>query len=281
MDVFNKDYLEQKFNEFVIEARENELSENTIKKYHNNIIPFINFIIGKTIEKSKIVDFRDKLQNDYNFAPSTVNNYVIYINKFLKFIGLENLCIKLVRVQREDAAEDFINYTDYHRLLRLSIRKNAIKIYLIMRIFAETGIRINELKYFLVEKLDLVIQVKNKGKIRNIILTRNLLAELRKYAKKIGLTSGPLFPGKNKNKTMHDSSIRKALKDVAGWAKVSLIKVYPHSFRKYFAVQYLTSYPDDIAGLAELLGHSSLETTRIYVKLSNKQKEIKLRKVKF
>lgn len=276
---FQKEQLLNQMNDFLIKLEDDELSHNTLKKYKNNITSFINFTDNKPICKDTVKSFRDYLE-EKNYLISTANNYLIVVNKFLKSINMENLCVKTFRVQRRDSIDEYISYTDYHRLLRCSLKNKDVTTYLILRILAETGIRVAELKYFKVETLNRNIIVKNKNKTRTIIVNLKLLSSIRKYLKENHIYNGYIFPGKN-GKPLHESSIRKKLKKAAGYTKIKLSKVHPHSFRHYFAIRFLEQYPDDVLTLSDLLGHTSLETTRIYTRLSNNQKERRLRDVKF
>lgn len=281
MRYFDKERLTIKLNNWLEELSNDELSANTLKRYKINITSFILFADKKEIDKNTIKQYKAKLEEIDKYLANTINNYLIALNKFLKYLGYSNLTVKLVKVQRKDAADENLDYTDYHRLLRTASQKNDIQMHLIMRVLGETGIRIAELKYFKVEDLDKKLIIKNKGKIRTIIIRKELLTVLRKYANKNHIYSGYLFFGRNRKKSINESTIRKRLKRIAGQARVKLSKVYPHNFRHYFAKRYLEMYPDDIIGLADLLGHAQLETTRIYVKSSNYEKERKLRNIKF
>lgn len=279
-NMFERDLLEKQLKSFLRKCKEDELSPNTLKKYTNNITPFILFLDQKKINKDTIISFKDYLE-EQNFEISTKNNYIVSINKFLKFINKKKLIIKQIKSQRKDSAQEYLEYTDYHRLLRVSSNRAKYKAHMLMRVLAETGIRVSELQYFILENLDTTMRIWNKGKFRDISIDPKLISALRKYARENKIYKGPLFPGRDKNKTLSDSAVRKLLKSISGYAKVKVDKVFPHSFRHYFAKRYLDAHPGDISGLAEILGHSSLETTRIYLKMSNKEKSEKVRKVKF
>lgn len=280
MKYFDKDDLTKKMDKWLDILNDNELSKNTLKRYRINITSFIKFVSDKPIVKRTILEYKDYLLNDKKYLISTANNYLIITNKFLKYLKLDELQVKIYRVQRRDSIDEYISYTDYHRLLRYSLKRNDIQTNLIIRILAETGIRVEELKYFQVETLNRTIEVKNKGKIRNIVVHQSLLVAIRKYIKNNHIYRGYIFPGRN-NKPLHSSTIRKRLKKVAGYSRIKLEKVHPHSFRHYFATRYLEQHPNDILTLSDLMGHSSLETTRIYTRLSNKQKGEILKNVKF
>lgn len=281
MNTFSKDWLIEKMKDWLSILYDEEKADNTLKRYRINITSFISFVSDKPIQKDTIRAFRDKISTVDNYVPNTANNYLIAVNKFLKFLDYKDLCIKVIKVQRKTSIDDYMDYTDYHRLLRCSLNKNFVRDYLIMRVFGETGARAAELKFFTVEALDSTIAVKNKGKFREIPVHRGLLTALRKYCRENHITHGYIFPGRIPDTPLHESSVRKLVKKAAGRARVKKEKVHPHSFRHYFAVRYLEAYPEDIVILADILGHESVETTRIYTKLSNIQKEKRLRGVKF
>ena len=281
MEIFDKKVLEESLKKWLESLENDELSDNTLKRYKINMTSFINFVDKKPIEKSTIIAYKDYLINDKNYLYTTGNNYIISLNKFLKYLGYENFKVKLLRIQRRDSVDDYISYTDYHRLLRCTKNRGKEKTWMILRVLAETGIRVGELKFFTVESLNTSIVVKFKNKERSIIVTRSLLLELKKYIRRNHITSGYIFPGKDTSKPFHDSSVRKLLKQAAGYSKIKLSKVHPHSFRHYFAVKWLEEHPNDLVTLADLMGHSRLETTRIYLRLNNNQKEMKLRNIKF
>lgn len=280
MNTFSKEWLIQKMEEWLLLLYDEEKADNTLKRYRTNITSFISFAAGKLIHKDTVRDFKNKISTVDEYIPNTANNYLVVVNSFLKYLDLKELCIKIIKVQRKTSIDDYLSYTDYHRLLRCSLNKNYVRDYLIMRVFGETGIRAAELKYFTVENLKPVIVVDNKGKYREIVIPKDLLSALRKYCRNNHITTGYIFYGRKKG-PLHESSVRKIVKRAAGRAKVKLEKVHPHSFRHYFAVKYLEAYPEDILTLADFLGHESIETTRIYTKLSNMQKEKRLRSVKF
>jgi len=281
VNIFSKEFLTQKMEDWLLLLYDEEKADNTLKRYRTNVTSFISFVSGKPIHKDTTRAFKDKISTIDKYVPNTSNNYLVVVNSFLKFLGYEDLCIKIIKVQRKTSIDDYIDYTDYHRLLRCSLKKSFIRDYLIIRVFGETGIRAAELKYFTVENLGPTMSVKNKGKIREITIHRSLLSALRKYCRDNHITSGYIFFGRNRNTPLHESSVRKIVKRAAGRARVKKSKIHPHSFRHYFAVRYLEAYPEDIVILSDLLGHESLETTRIYTKLSNMQKEKRLRNVKF
>ena len=273
--------LEEKLEEFELFLKEDEKAEATITKYKTNIRAFIEFSKDKELNKETVIEFKNKLDVVDEYMPNTTNNYLVVLNKFFKFIGNENLCVKIIKQQTKFSVEYSLSKTDYHRLLRTARKYEEYDNYIILRILAETGIRISELAFFKIEYLDKTMKIKKKGKVREIPVKLDLLREIRKYCRDRKIKEGLIIFNPKTGKAYADSTIWRRLKKLAGRARINKDAVHPHAFRHYFAKCYLETYPNDIAGLADILGHNSLETTRIYTKLTNKEKELKIRNIKF
>ena len=273
--------LEVKLEEFELFLKEDEKAEKTIEKYKTNIRAFIKFSKDKELTKRTVIEFKEKLDQVDEYLPNTTNNYLVVINKFLNFIGKKDLCVKVIKQQKKFSLEYSLSKSDYHRLLRTAKKYEEYDNYIILRILAETGIRISELAFFKIEDLDKTMKIRKKGKVREIPVKLDLLREIRKYCRDRKIKEGLIIFNPKTGKAYADSTIWRRLKKIAGRARVSKDAVHPHAFRHYFARCYLETYPNDIAGLADILGHNSLETTRIYTKLTNKEKELKIRNIKF
>lgn len=273
--------LEEKLEEFELFLKEDEKAEATITKYKTNIRAFIKFSKDKELTKKTVIEFKEKLDQVDEYLPNTTNNYLVVINKFLNFIGKKDLCVKVIKQQKKFSLEYSLSKTDYHRLLRIATKYEEYDNYIILRILAETGIRISELAFFKIENLDKTMKIRKKGKVREIPVKLDLLREIRKYCRDRKIKEGLIIFNPKTGKSYADSTIWRRLKKMAGRARISKDAVHPHAFRHYFAKCYLETYPNDIAGLADILGHNSLETTRIYTKLTNKEKELKIRNIKF
>lgn len=273
--------LEAKLEEFELFLKEDEKAEKTIEKYKANIKAFIEFSKDKELTKRTVIEFKEKLDQVDEYLPNTTNNYLVVINKFLNFIGKKDLCVKVIKQQKKFSLEYSLSKSDYHRLLRTAKKYEEYDNYIILRILAETGIRISELAFFKIEVLDKTMKIKKKGKVREIPVKLDLLREIRKYCRDRKIKEGPIIFNPKTGKAYADSTIWRRLKKLAGRARINKDAVHPHAFRHYFARCYLETYPDDITGLADILGHASLETTRIYTKLTNKEKELKIRNIKF
>jgi len=273
--------LEEKLEDFELSLKETEKADATIKKYRTNVNAFIKYVEDKKLTKRTVIEFKEQLDSVDKYLPNTTNNYLIVLNKFFKFIDREDLCVKIIKQQNKFSVDYSLSKSDYHRLLRTTKKYEEDDNYIILRILAETGIRISELSFFKVESLSKTIKVRNKGKDREIPVKLDLLRAIRKYCRDKKIKEGLVIFNPKTNKAYADSTIWRRLKKIAGRARVNKNSVHPHAFRHYFAKCYLETYPNDIAGLADILGHNSLETTRIYTKLTNKEKELKIRNIKF
>lgn len=268
-----KEDLKQKLSDFLLQLRLEEKSKRTIDKYHCDILKFIDSINHQgDITKEDVIVFKEKIMES-EYKPSSINSFIVAINKFLIWNSLSDLKVKKIKTQQASSLEDVISVSDYARLLRVAKKMNHHEIYMIMKIIATTGIRIGELKYFTVESIkSFFIHVRNKGKDRDIIMTQELARELRKYCKDHGVTSGVIFD-------ISEVTIWRRMKKIASVAKVNKRKVHAHSFRHLFAKEFMDQYNNPL-DLADILGHKSLETTRIYTRSTNEEKRKKMERMK-
>ena len=278
-----KDELKERLPQFILEQLEDEKSNNTLKKYQRNIGLFIDWLPDDAeIDKAIVIEFKRHLLEDLHFRTNTINNYIISVNKFLYWCGIEDCKVKQLRKQHAASNSEILSLSDYKRLLRFAKRLGQEDTYLIMKILAMTGIRIEELSFFTVENVKSnYIYVRNKGKERSIIIRQDLARELRQYCRNNGIKEGVIFYCKTKGKMMAKSTIWRRMQRIAGVARVGKNKVHAHSFRHLFAKMFLEEYNGSIAELADILGHNSLETTRIYAKTTDEEKRRKLERIKF
>ncbi len=280
----NKQELYGYLDEWILDQQYQEYSVNTLKQYKANVKKFIDWLDDDSvIDKSTTIRFKEYL---YSLEPkpktTSLNTWIVELNKFLKFIGKPELTIKKIKMQTKVSNDEVLTIADYKRLLRFSKRLNMMQLYYIIKVLAMTGIRISELKYFTIENIkDNYIDGYNKGKERKIIIRQDLARELRKYARENHIKSGYIFRGAIPNKMPVESTIWRQLKKVAGKARVNKKKVHAHSFRHLFAQIFLETYPGNITELADILGHNSLETTRLYTRTSNNQKKNKMEQMNF
>ena len=278
-----KDELKERIPLFIMEQSEDEKTQNTIKKYLHNIESFIEWLPDDVeINKTIVIDYKRHLLDDLKFRTNTINNYIISINKFLYWCGIQDCKVKQLKKQHAASNSEILSLADYKRLLRFAKRLGQEDTYLIMKILAMTGIRIEELSFFTVENVKSnYIHVRNKGKERSIIIRQDLAREIRQYCRNNNIKEGVIFHCKTKGKMMAKSTIWRRMKKIAGVAKVRKNKVHAHSFRHLFSKMFLEEYNGSIAELADILGHNSLETTRIYAKTTDEEKRRKLERIKY
>ncbi|HAH92314.1 MAG TPA: integrase [Dielma fastidiosa] len=277
----NKDF-ENGIPEFITDQKCSEKSANTLKKYEHGVRRFVDALPADCeITKEHTLAYKDTLLNS-SYKPATISSYIIVMNKYLKWIGVPELRVKQLKVQRKSSLTDVLTPEEYNRLLRKAKANGHLDTYYIMKVLANTGIRVGELKYFTVENLKSnYLQINNKGKIRTVPIRQDLARELRKYCRDKNIRTGTIFAGKTKGKQMAVSTIWRRLQRLAGELKIKKTKIHPHSFRHLFAKQFLKENSNGLAELADLLGHESLETTRIYLVSTDEEKKKKLEGLKY
>ena len=272
-----------KLNEWILEQKYQEYAPSTLSQYRSNVLKFIDWLPDdEEITKDTMLRYKLYL-GEIAGSTKSINVWIVEVNKFLKWLDLKELTIKKIKMQSKQSNEEILSIADYKRLLRFAKRQGEHQLYYIMKILAMTGIRVSELKYFKVENLKSnYINAFNKGKERTIIVRQDLMRELKKYAKEQGIKTGFLFPSTVVDgKMVNASTIWRRMQRIAGLARVKKNKVHAHSFRHLFAQVFLNTYSDNITELADILGHNSLETTRLYTKTSDAQKREKLERRRF
>ena len=194
------------------------------------------------------------------------------VNSFFVFAGWEEWKVKLFKVQRVQYSKPEREMTekDYERLILAAREKGDMKMSMLIQTIGSTGVRISELKFITVESLrDGRAEIYNKGKSRVVLLPVELTKVLRKYCRKAGIVSGSIFVTKHGN-PMDRSNVSKKMKQLGREAGVDTAKVFPHNFRHLFA-RIFYSIEKDVVRLMDLLGHSSINTTRIYTMTTEEQ----------
>lgn len=285
----DKKDLISKLDEWLLELKYDEKAVNTLKQYKANVIKFIDWLPddSKPITKDTTMKYKEHLRTITQSSKS-MNVWIVSLNKYLRWLGHNDLTIKKYKMQEQSSNEESLTITDFKRLLRIANRIGNEQLYYIIKVLGMTGCRIGELKYFTVENLEKTprknIKVYNKGKDREIVIRQDLSRELKHYYKSKGIESGYIFLSNDprcKDKMPAVSTIWRQMQKVAGIARINKEKVHPHNFRHLFAQVFLNAYPENVLDLADLLGHNDLKTTRIYTKTSGEQKRAKLEKVKF
>ncbi len=271
--VLLKKNAEDMLNAYAYEMKMDELSNATITKYMTDIKQWLGGS-PEIISKADILIYKEKMCEKYKVA--SVNSKIISINRYLKWLDFRELAVKTKRNQKPNGLENVITKECYLKMLDYASMHNKNKIYCIMKTIAQTGIRISELKFVTVETVrEGSTIVWNKGKFRTVYFIDNLCQELLQYCKKTGCTEGVIFCGRERGKSITPGAVWKGLKYIARQAGVPEVMVYPHSFRHLFAKEYMRNV-GDISELADLLGHSRLETTWIYTKTTSDEKRRKL-----
>ena len=254
---------ESKLDAFHKYLNQEEKSEATIEKYLRDARSFFAFAGQAAVTKEMVVAYKHALI-EKEYAVRSVNSMLASLNSLLRFLGWDGCRVKSLKTQRQTycTEEKELTKAEYLRLLEAS--KNQPQLNLAMQTICGTGIRISELEYFTVEAVRQgEIVVRCKGKIRTILLPGKLKKLLLDYAKKNEIRSGMIFITKN-GRPLNRSNLWTRMKRLCRAASVKDSKVFPHNLRKLFARTFY-SLDRDIAKLADILGHSSINTTRIYI----------------
>lgn len=240
-----------------------EKSTATMEKYLRDARAFLIFVGQEIVTKDLVMAYKQALLGK-SYAVRSINSMLASLNSLLDFLGWGDCKVKSLKIQRQTycAEEKELTKVEYLRLLEAA--KGHPRLKLIMQTICGTGIRVSELKYFTVEAVRHgEIIVSCKGKNRTILLPGKLRKLLLEYAKKNGVYSGIIFISRN-GKPLNRSNIWAQMKKLCGSAGVKNSKVFPHNLRKLFARTFY-GIEKDIAKLADILGHSSINTTRIYI----------------
>ena len=250
----------QKFKEYL---QNEEKSPSTLDKYIRDIRMFMMWCDGREINKGLVLEYKKLLIEHY--APASVNSVISSLNSYFVYNEWYDLKVKALKIQKQIFVNTDKELTklEYDKLLIAARDRKNERLYYLMQTICSSGIRVSELKYITVESLrERQATIKCKGKMRIVILPKELCKMLLSYAKKNKISGGPVFITKN-GKAIVRSSIWKMMKALCDSAGVKKEKVYPHNLRHLFARTYYT-IQKDIVRLADILGHSSINTTRIY-----------------
>lgn len=240
-----------------------EKSPATVEKYLRDASAFRAFAAGRTVTKELTVAYKRTLQ-ERGYALRSINSMLASVNSLLGFLGRVDCKVKNLRCQRQIycAEEKELTKEEYLRLLEAAQGRPQLN--LVMQTICGTGIRVSELKYFTVEAVRRgEISVCCKSKTRTILVPGKLKKLLLNYARRRGITAGPVFVTRSGN-ALDRSNIWSQMKSLCAAAGVNPTKVFPHNLRKLFARTFY-GIEKDIAKLADILGHGSIDTTRIYI----------------
>lgn len=256
--------IHDKIKEYLVYLAEDEKSLATQKQYYREILRFFEYLNFQSYTKEDVICYKKKLKKDYQ--PVSVNAKIAALNSFFTFTGQSECKVKQLKIQRRAFClkEKELTKQEYFRLVNAAKQRKNDKLSLILQTICGTGIRVSELCFITVEAVKLgEAVVKLKGKNRVILIGGKLRKLLLHYSRREGIASGAVFITKS-GKPLDRSNIWKMMKGLCEAAHVDSRKVFPHNLRHLFA-RCFYGIDKDIAKLADVLGHSSINTTRIYI----------------
>lgn len=264
MVLTEKTITEQLISEWVTYLVSEEKSENTIEKYKRDARAFMSYLQGNLVTKDQVLAYKTYLIQ--NYAPRSVNSMLISLNRLFSFLDWDDVRVKTLKLQRQTYCpeEKELTKNEYERLVLTARRNGNERLELILQTICGTGIRVGELQFITVEaarKGEAVVSLK--GKTREVFIVKKLRKKLMDYARRNGIEEGPVFVTRS-GKPICRTNIWREMKALCAQAAVSPEKVFPHNLRHLFA-RIFYRINKDIAKLADILGHASIETTRIYL----------------
>lgn len=249
--------------------KEMERSPRTIEKYAHDIRRFSEFVGGMDLTKAVVLCFKENLRKE--ISPVSANSILAAVNNFLKFLNLSQFCVKAFKIQRRlFSQKSELTEGEYRRLVKAAFKGNNERLALIIQTICATGIRVSELKFITVEAVKSGrAEVSCKGKYRVIFIPGKLKKILLDYIGKENILSGPVFITRG-GKPVNRSNIWRDMKKLCEAAHVPSEKVFPHNLRHLFARAFY-AIEKDIVRLSDLMGHSSVSTTRIYTMDSGRE----------
>lgn len=250
---------------FAIYLESEEKSENTVEKYIRDVKAFSIYIGEAEITKETVIAYKNKLLTD-NYAARSINSMLASLNSLFSFLSWADCRVKSIKLQRQIYCpeEKEMTKAEYLRLVNTAKRKGNERLSLLIQTICGTGIRVSELQYITVEAVkcgEAVVSLK--GKTRSVFIVRELQKKLLRYAAEQKISSGELFITRT-GKSMSLTNIWREMKNLCEQSGVNPQKVFPHNLRHLFARTFY-GIEKDIAKLADILGHSSINTTRIYI----------------
>ncbi len=240
-----------------------EKSAATLEKYIRDIGAFLEWLGMRGVDKATVLEYKAYLTR--NYKPASVNSVLSSLNSFFTYNEWYDCKVKSLKIQKQIFAskDKELTKAEYERLLDAAKSKKNERLYLLMQTICSTGIRVSELRFVTVSAVNTgVSNINCKGKLRQVFLPKALCKVLIRYIREQKITSGPVFVSRT-GKPLDRSNIWSDMKKLCEHAGVSKDKVFPHNLRHLFARTYY-SLQKDIVRLADILGHSSVNTTRIY-----------------
>ena len=258
---------------------EDEKSDATLEKYIRDIRGFSEYLDGRSLNKQIVLEYKSYLGK--NYAIRSANSMIAAINSYFRILGWYELCVKQFKVQQETycSEEKELSKAEYLSLVRTAEQKRNERLSLVVQTICGTGIRVSELECITVDSVKRGEAVVScKGKTRKIFIVKTLRKKLLQYAARQGITKGLIFITK-KGRPLNRSNIWREMKSLCEQAGVSPQKVFPHNLRHLFARTFY-GIEKDIAKLADILGHSNVNTTRIYIIASGAEHQRRMENLK-
>lgn len=253
----------ERIQRYAVYLLEQERAVGTVKKYAADLAGLCRWLAGRPLTKAALIEWKTDLAGQY--APASVNSKLAAVNGFLAFSGHPEMTLRQLRIQRAVFcdAESELSRTEYVRLVTAAQEGGCERLALVIQTICATGIRVSELRFITAEAVRTGrAEVSNKGKRRTVFLPNQLCRVLSEYLQKQKRTAGAVFVTRNGG-PLDRSNIWRDMKRLCGRAGVAPGKVFPHNLRHLFARTYY-SMEKDLSRLADLLGHSNVNTTRIY-----------------
>lgn len=256
---------------------EEEKTTATIKKYICDLKKLMDYLSGREITKKLMVEYKEALRKEKGYRLTSINSFLVAANRFFEYMGWYDLRVKTYRIQKEIFVPENrdLSKAEYKKLVQAAMKKGKKRLAMILQTICAAGIRISELSCVTVESVVKgIVEIYCKGKQRIVLLPKKLQKKLLRYIQEKGIKSGILFCTSS-GKPVDRSNIWKEMKGLCKEAEVTEEKVYPHNLRHLFAKEFY-AVEKDIAKLADILGHSSVETTRIYIKSTSAEHQKQL-----
>ena len=271
--------LENSIDNFITDLRDSEIKQSSLQVYKANINQFINYLKEQNkidFNKNDYIDYRDYMKENKKYEITTINKYIVILNKYFSYLKHDDLKIKQLRQQKKHYLENVPTVIDYKRILRAA-KKNDIIAYYFILIASYTGMRVSAILEITIESLKVskhnedYIKIYSKGKYYEVPFPAWLRREVLKYAKEKKINKGYLFPSPyKKGKPYTRKTMWKKVHKVTGLARIDLEKGHPHAFRHLLGKE-ITKEINDSQTIADIFGHESLKTTSQYQQKTKKE----------
>lgn len=259
----NRELTAERIRQFRSYLLQEEKSQATVEKYLRDVRSFGLFLKERPVQKEVVLAYKAYLQEN-GYAIRSINSMLASLNSLFQLFGWQDCKVRSLRLQQQVYCSEQKELTkaEYYRLLEAA--KTDKQIYLVLQTICSTGIRVSELQHFTIEAVKVgEVSVQCKGKNRRILLPEKLKKMLLRYAGEEKIRSGVIFRNRY-GQPLNRGSVWARMKRLCQRANVAMEKVFPHNLRKLFARAFY-NLDKDIAKLADILGHSSINTTRIYI----------------